>query len=63
MSWGALGLAPADAKEGAPLRIARTSGDGYEPIGTGVAAITRSGTDRIVRVLLEDGSTLIITIY
>lgn len=49
--------------EGSPIRVALKSADGYEHLGTGVTSIERSGTDRIVRVALDDGSTIIITVY
>lgn len=59
------GRPPASAtiKAGSPIRVAVISADGYEHIGTGVTAIERSGSDRVVRVALTDGSAIIITVY
>ncbi len=48
---------------GNPIRVALKSSAGYEHIGTGITTIERSGSDRVVRVALEDGSTIIITVY
>lgn len=56
-------ITKATIKAGNPIRVARKSADGYEHIGTGETAIERSGTDRIVRVEIEDGSTIIITVF
>jgi hypothetical protein len=56
-------ITKATIQYGNPIRVALKSTAGYEHIGTGVTTIERSGTDRIVRVVLEDGSTIIITVY
>lgn len=56
-------ITKATIQEGNPIRVALKSTDGYEHIGTGATSIERSGTDRIVKVALEDGSTIIITVY
>lgn len=54
----------ATIRVGTPLMISQVEPDGsYGHIGKGVAEITRSGVSRIVRVLLEDGSTLVITVF
>lgn len=48
---------------GNPIRVAVKGADGYEHIGTGATTIERSGSDRVIRVALENGSTIIITVY
>lgn len=53
----------ATIRAGNPVMISRTFPDGIEHIGTGTVSITRSGNDRIVRIALEDGSTLILTVF
>lgn len=53
----------ATIKAGNPVRVAHVFPSGYEHLGTGAATIERSGTDRIVRVTLEDGSTIVITVF
>lgn len=53
----------ATIKAGNPVMVSRKFPDGVEHIGTGTVSITRSGNDRIVRVALEDGSTLVITVF
>lgn len=51
-------------KAGSPIRVALThQGGGYTHLGTGEVAIERSGADRIVRVELGDGSTLVLTVF
>jgi len=56
-------ITKATIHEGNPIRVALKSAAGYEHIGTGATSIERSGTDRVVRVTLEDGSSIIITVY
>lgn len=53
----------ATIKAGNPVMASRVFHDGVEHIGTGTVSITRSGNDRIVKVALEDGSILIITVF
>jgi hypothetical protein len=36
---------------------------GVEHIGTGTATIERVSTERVVRIALEDGSTLVLTVF
>lgn len=51
-------------KAGGPISAGIAhQGGGYMHLGTGKAVIERSGTDRIVRVELEDGSTLVLTVF
>lgn len=60
-----LGRPPNSAtiKAGNPVMASRVFHDGVEHIGIGKVSITRSGSDRIVKVALEDGSTLVLTVF
>lgn len=53
----------ATIKAGNPIMASRVFPDGVEHIGTGTVSITRSGNDRIVKIALDDGSTLILTVF
>jgi hypothetical protein len=54
----------ATIKAGNPVMVAQTfPGGGFGHLGKGTAEITRAGSSRIVRVLIEDGSTLVITVF
>lgn len=51
-------------KAGGPIHAGISHpGGGYEHLGSGKAVIERSGTDRIVRVELGDGSVLVLTVF
>lgn len=53
----------ATIRAGNPIMATRVYPDGVERIGTGVATIERVSTERVVRVQLDDGSTLVLTIF
>lgn len=53
----------ATIRAGNPIMATRVYPDGTERVGTGVATIERVSTERVVRVQLDDGSTLVLTIF
>jgi len=54
----------ATIKAGNPVMASLTLPDGgYGHLGKGVAEIARSGTSRVIRVPLEDGSTLVLMVF
>lgn len=57
-------LKTATVKAGSPIAVAISHpGGGYEHLGTGKAMIERVGTERVVKVDLGDGRTLVLTVF
>jgi hypothetical protein len=53
----------ATIRAGNPVSATRVFAAGVEHIGTGTATIERVSTERVVRIALEDGSTLVLTVF